>query len=313
MKIDMPNRRVLAAAALLLALAALSVSIGVARLDWLIFWVSRLPRTLALILVGTSMAVAGTIMQLVVHNRFVEPNTAGTAQGAMLGIILTTLFTPHWPLLANMGVAAACAFAAMLVFLALARRIPPHDPLLLPLVSLVYGGIISAFAVYLAYRYEALQLLGTWLSGDFSAVLSGRYELLWLGGLVTFLLYHYADVLTIVGMGEQMSRALGIPYRRLVLLAMAAISLMTALVAISVGMIAFLGLVMPNIVRLFLGDNLRRSLPWTAWLGAVMLLACDALARTIRYPYELPASTILGVIGAVLFLYLLLRPARRPA
>ena len=231
----------------------------------------------------------------------------------MLGIVATTLLTPHWPLLANMAVAASCAFAAMLGFLAIARRVPPQEPLLLPLVGLIYGSIIASAAFFFAYQYEALQLLTTWLSGDFSAVLRGHYELLWLGGAIAALLYWFADRLTIIGMGEQMSKSLGLPYRQLVVLAMAAVSLMTALVVITVGSIAFLGLVMPNIVRRFSGDNLRRSLPWVAWLGALLLLIADIIARLVRYPYEVPVSTVFGIIGAVLFFYLLLKPVRHAA
>ena len=298
------------AAAILAGLSLLSLFVGVLDIDAATFWVSRLPRTLALILVGASMSVAGLVMQIVVHNRFVEPSTAGTMQGAMLGIVATTLLVPHWPLIANMAIAALFAFASMLGFLQIAKRIPPHDPLLLPLVGLIYGSIISAVALFFAYQYEALQLLSTWLSGDFSAVLRGRYELLWLGALIAAAIYYFADRLTIIGMGEQMSRALGLPYRRLVILAMAAVSLMTALVVITVGMIAFLGLVIPNIVRRFLGDNLRRSLPWVAWLGAALLLVCDVLSRIVRYPYEVPVSTVFGIVGALLFIYLLLKPAR---
>ena len=303
--------RPLLAALVLLVAMAVSIAIGVKNLDWSLFWISRLPRTLAIVLVGASLSVAGLIMQLAVHNRFVEPNTAGTAQGAMLGIVATTLLVPHWPLLANMAVAASCAFAAMLGFLAIARRVPPQEPLLLPLVGLIYGSIIASIAFF--YQYAALQLLTTWLSGDFSAVLRGRYELLWLGGAIAALLYWFADRLTIIGMGEQMSKSLGLPYRQLVVLAMAAVSLMTALVVITVGSIAFLGLVMPNIVRRFSGDNLRRSLPWVAWLGALLLLIADIIARLVRFPYEVPVSTVFGIIGAVLFFYLLLKPVRHAA
>lgn len=301
------------AAALLLALAAGSVLTGVMDLNATALWVSRVPRTLAIVLVGAGMSVAGMVMQLVVHNRFVEPATAGTAQGAMLGIVATTLLVPHWPPLANMAVAAGCAFLAMLGFLQLAKRVPPHEPLLLPLIGLIYGSIVSAFALFFAYQYEALQLLSTWLSGDFSAVLRGRYELLWLGGGIACALYVCADRLTIVGMGEQMSRALGLPYRQWVLLSMAAVSLLTALTVITVGMIAFLGLVMPNIVRRFTGDNLRRSLPWVAWLGACLLLASDIVARVVRYPYEVPVSTVFGIIGAGIFMVLLLKRVRHVA
>ena len=140
--------RPLLAALVLLVAMAVSIAIGVKNLDWSLFWISRLPRTLAIVLVGASLSVAGLIMQLAVHNRFVEPNTAGTAQGAMLGIVATTLLVPHWPLLANMAVAASCAFAAMLGFLAIARRVPPQEPLLLPLVGLIYGSIIASIAFF---------------------------------------------------------------------------------------------------------------------------------------------------------------------
>lgn len=300
------NKNLLWAVPILLGLALLSLFIGVANMDGLITVESRIPRTLAVMLAGTALAVAGLIMQMVVHNRFVEPTTAGTAQGAALGLVAVLLLAPHFSVMAKMLVAAASAFLSMVGFLLIARRVPATDPLLLPLVGIVYGGILGAVATFFAYQADILQILDNWLSGDFSAVLRGRYELLWLTGAAVALAYYLADRLTIIGMGKQMARALGLPYRRLALLAMLTVSMMTALVVISVGMIPFLGLVMPNLVRQFVGDNLRRTLPWTAWLGAVMTLACDILARLIRYPYEVPVSTLFGVLGAGLFLYLLL-------
>ena len=155
----------LAILALLVAMAV-STALGAKVMDWShpdwhLIWVSRVPRTFAIVLVGASLSVAGLVMQLAVHNRFVEPNTAGTAQGAMLGIVTTTLLVPHWPLLANMAVAAGCAFESMLGFLAIARCIPPQDPLLLPLIGLIYGSIIGSAAFFCAYQYDALQLLTT--------------------------------------------------------------------------------------------------------------------------------------------------------
>ncbi|UJF25074.1 iron chelate uptake ABC transporter family permease subunit [Suttonella sp. R2A3] len=308
--------------ALLLALFVLSLFIGVSQLSWAnisdpdaltVLFVSRFPRTFAVVLTGTSMAVAGLVMQMVVHNRFVEPSTAGTAQGAALGLLVTLLFFPAWPLLGKMTLAIAGALLSMLLFLAMARRIPPHDPLLLPLVGLIYGSALGALATFIAYEADLLQVIEIWFSGDFSAVLKGRYELLWLGGIASLLLYLLADRLTIVGMGEQMSQTLGIPYRRLVLAAMSMVALMTALVVISVGMVPFIGLVVPNIVRRFTGDNIRRSLPWVAWTGAVLLLFCDVLARIIRFPYEVPVSVVFGVFGTAVFLYLLLKPMRGQA
>ncbi|MDO4435497.1 MAG: iron chelate uptake ABC transporter family permease subunit [Cardiobacteriaceae bacterium] len=308
------------ATTVLLGLSLLSLYVGVVEVDWknvwhdekarMIFVESRVPRTAAIWLTGISMSVAGLLMQMVVHNRFVEPSTAGTAEGAALGLVAVTLLAPHWSVMAKMGVAAVCAFGSMLLFLALAKRLPVRDSLLVPLVGMIYGGIIGAVAEFWAYEYEILQLLNTWLSGDFSAVLRGRYELLWVGGFAAAFAYYLADRLTIIGMGQQMATSLGLPYRQLVLLSMMSVAMMTALTVITVGMIAFLGLVMPNIVRRFCGDHLRRSLPWSAWLSVSCLLFCDVLSRSLRFPYEIPVSTVFGVLGAGLFLVLLLQKVR---
>ena len=317
----MPNRiHPIAAIAILLVLFVVSLFIGVSSLslsnllepDKLeIFLVSRVPRSFAVLLTGVSMAVAGLVMQMVVHNRFVEPTTAGTAQGAALGLLAAMLLLPGASVMGKMLIGSAGAIVSMLVFLRMARRIPPSDPLLLPLVGLIYGGVLGALVTFIAYEKDLLQVVEIWFNGDFSGILRGRYELLWAGGIAAIMLYLLADRLTIVGMGEQMSHALGIPYRQLVLLSMTMVAVMTALVVITVGMIPFIGLVVPNIVRRFVGDNIRHALPWVAWAGMVMLLVCDILARTVRFPYEIPVSVIFGVIGAVIFLYLLIHPIRQ--
>lgn len=276
-----------------------------------VLFISRFPRTFAVVLTGASMAVAGLVMQMVVHNRFVEPSTAGTAQGAALGLLVTLLFFPAWSLLAKMSFATITALISMLLFLRMARHVPPEDTLLLPLVGMIYGSVLSAVVTFIAYEFDLLQVIEIWFSGDFSGVLKGRYELLWLGGIAAVFLYLLANQLTIVGMGKQMSHTLGIPYRQLVLMSMSMVALMTALVVVSVGMVPFVGLVVPNVLRRFAGDNIRRSLPWVAWTGAVLLLICDLLSRTIRFPYEVPVSVVFGVFGTVIFLYLLLRPVRQ--
>lgn len=307
----------IAAMAILVLLFIISLFIGVSNVSLSnllepdkmeVFFVSRLPRSFAVVLTGASMSVAGLVMQMVVHNRFVEPTTAGTAQGAALGLLVAMLLFPAASVMGKMLIGSAGAMLSMLVFLHMARRIPPSDPLLLPLVGLIYGSVLSALVTFIAYEKDLMQVVEIWFNGDFSGILRGRYELLWIGAITAVVLYLPADQLTIVGMGEQMSHALGIPYRQLVLLAMTMVAVMTALVVITVGMIPFVGLVVPNIVRRFVGDNIRHTLPWVAWAGMSMLLACDILARTVRFPYEIPVSVIFGVIGAAVFLCLLARP-----
>ncbi|WP_407521363.1 ABC transporter permease [Methylobacterium oryzisoli] len=302
--------------AVLLALAVASLVVGVGDLTGQgteLLLASRIPRTLALILAGAGMAVAGIIMQLIAQNRFVEPSTAGTVESATLGMLLVTLLAPGAPVVVKMLAATATALAGTALFLRVLRAMPLRARLTVPLVGIMLGGVVEAASTFIAYRTDMLQFLGTWRAGDFSTVLRGRYELLWLAAALTLLAYLMAERFTIAGLGRDASVNLGLDYRRVVALAIAIVSMITAVTISTVGTIPFLGLVVPNLVTLVAGDNLRRTLPLVAVSGAGLLLACDVLGRLVRYPYEIPVGTTMGVVGSALFLTLLLRRDARRA
>lgn len=307
-----------------LALAVLSLFIGASQVSLLtlfsaqpdamasqVLLVSRIPRTLALVLAGMSMAVAGSIMQMLARNRFVEPSTAGTVESASLGMLAVALVAPGLPPFGKMLVASAFALGGTALFLAILRRIPLRSALIVPLVGLVLGGVISAVTTFLAYRFDMLQALHAWTSGDFSAVLRGRYELLWISLGLTVLAYAVADRFTVAGMGEDFAANIGLNHRRMVSLGLVIVAMVTACVVVTAGIVPFLGLIVPNLVSLFMGDNMRRSLPWVALLGAAFVLVCDMVGRLILYPYEIPIGTVVGVIGSALFLLMLLRGRAR--
>jgi len=285
-----------------------SLLLGAGRLDgdapWLLA-VSRLPRTLAAMLAGAGLAVAGVIMQMLARNRFVEPETVGTGQAAGLGLVVMTVLAPGSALWLRMVVALCFALAATAVFMALVRRLPPRDPMLVPLTGLVYGGIIAAVAGFIAYENDLLQFLDIWMNGEFSGVMLGRYEFLWLAGGATLLAWAFANRFTIAGMGEEMSQSLGLSYRQVMATGLCIVSLVSAVTVVTVGMLPFVGLVVPNIASRLSGDHLRRSLPGLAAGGAALVLACDVIGRAVRYPYEIPVGTILGVVGACVFIWLL--------
>jgi len=272
--------------------------------------ISRIPRTLAILLAGSSMAIAGLVMQMIIRNRFVEPSTAGTSESAALGFLVVTLLAPEWPLMAKMLVSALFALGGTALFLRILRAVPLRDPLLVPLVGLILGGIIGACGTFLAYRFGLMGSLLAWNMGDFSGVLAGRYELLWIGFGGAVLAYIFADRFTVAGMGEDFTTNLGLNYRSVMIVGMVIVSIVSAVVLVSVGSIPFLGLVVPNVVSLIVGDNMRRTVPWVAVLGAGFVLACDLFGRIVRWPYEIPISVVVGVIGAFIFLYLLLRTRR---
>lgn len=294
-----------------LALAAVSLLLGVADLDAEVLWVSRVPRTISLVLAGAAMAVTGLLMQLLVRNRYVEPTTVGTTEAAGLGLVAVTLLWPSAPLLAKMGVAACFALAGTWLFLRVVSMMPVREPVLVPLIGLMLGGVLAATTTFFAFQHDLLQTLNSWMTGDFSGVLQGRYELLWLVAVLVVVAFVAADRFTVAGMGETFSVNAGLDHRWVMATGLAIVSVVSAVVVVTVGVIPFLGLVVPNVVSLFIGDNARRGLPWVALLGAGLVLACDVVGRLVRYPYEIPVGTVMGVLGAGFFLYLLLRRAPR--
>jgi iron complex transport system permease protein len=276
---------------------------------WELVRLSRLPRTVALLLAGAATAVAGVVMQMLVRNRFVEPSTIGTTESASLGLLAVTIWAPAMSMTGKIAVGALAAVLGTLLFLGVLRAVPIRSVVTVPLVGIMLGGVVGALAAYLAYRYDLMQTLSAWLTGDFSGVMEGRYELLWLVGAMALVVYLVADRFTVVGMGRDVATALGLGYRGVMALGLAVVAVSSSVVVVTVGALPFLGLVVPNVVSMLVGDNLRRSLPWVAVLGAALVLVCDVVGRLVIRPYEIPIGVVMGVVGAAVFLWLLLRKA----
>lgn len=293
-----------------LVLAGLSVAslfVGVSDAGTIdLYLISRLPRTVAALLVGAGLALAGLVMQTLARNSFVEPSTTGTSQSAELGVLAVTLLLPSASLLVKSAAATVTALLGTAVFLATAHRLPPTQPFLVPLFGMVYGGVIGAAVTFLAWQADLLQYLAIWTNGDFSGVLRGRYELLWIGGAMLVIAWIVADRLTIMALGREASIGLGINHARMLQLGLLIVAIISALCVVVVGSIPFVGLVVPNIVSRLMGDNLRATLPVVAMTGAILVLGCDIIGRLIRFPYEIPVGTIMGCVGALVFLCLLL-------
>jgi iron complex transport system permease protein len=314
--------RLLPAAMLVLAgLSVASLTIGAASVNileatrdpWaaLVLMESRLPRTLAVILTGAALAVAGVVLQALVRNRFVGPETTGTAESATLGLLAVTILFPASPLWVKMVAASLAAMLGTALFVAVIRRLPMREVMLVPIAGLVLSGVIGAIATFIGWQTDLLQYVNGWLmSGEFSGVLAGRYELLWVAAVAAGLAWFAADRFAILGLGDSVATGLGLSPGAVMRLGLAVVAVVTAMVITTVGLIPFVGLVVPNIVARIMGDNLRASIPVVAVFGAVLLLTCDLIGRLIRFPYEIPVGTILGVVGAVIFLWLLYR---RPA
>lgn len=278
-----------------------------------VFALSRIPRTLALILAGTAMAVAGLILQSLMRNRFVAPTTAGTVDAAAVGLLVVIIISPGAPVMGKVMVALVFALVGTILFLTVVRRTRFREAILVPLIGLVLGGVYRAVAEFLAYRYNLVQSIDTWFNADFSGIIAGRYETLWLAGAAAVTAYVFANRLTAVGMGEAFATSIGVNFRATMAVGMGIAAFATAVVVVTVGAIPFLGLIVPNIVTILVGDNLRKVLPITALAGAVLVLGCDIAGRIVIFPYEIPVGTIVGTVGAGIFLLLVMRKGNRYA
>lgn len=269
--------------------------------------ISRIPRLVSIIIAGVSMSICGLIMQQLTRNKFVSPTTAGTEDSAKLGILIALLvFTTASPL-QKMLVSFVFALLGTFLFMKILDKIKFKDTIFIPLVGLMFGSVISSLSTFIGLKYDLIQNVSSWMLGDFSMIMKGRYELLYITVPLVIIGYLYADRFTLAGMGEDFSKNLGLNYKQVVNIGLILVALLTASVILTVGVIPFLGLIVPNIVTIFRGDNLKKNLSITALLGAVFLMFCDILGRVLIYPFEIPISLTVGIIGSGLFIYLLMR------
>ena len=306
---------------LLIVLSFVSLFLGVSTVNlqgllnfegnqWQIFLISRVPRLISILIAGASLSICGLVMQQLSRNRFVSPTTAGTMDSARLGILMAMLFFPTASMLLKTTIAVIVSFLGTLLFMTILSSLKFKDTIFVPLVGIMFGNIISSITAFIAYKEDLLQNLSGWLQGDFSLVMSGRYELLYFSIPTLIVAYLFAHRFSIVGMGKDFAVNLGLNYNQVLYLGLLIVAVVSSIIIVSVGVIPFLGLIIPNIVTLYLGDNLKKVLSHTALLGAVFVLFCDILGRGVIYPYEISINAVVGVFGSGIFLFLLLKRYR---
>ena len=271
------------------------------------FAITRIPRTIALVLAGAAMAMCGLVMQMITQNRFVEPTTTGTTEWAGLGLLLVMIVAPDSPLVVKMIVAVITAFIGTSIFFAFLQRITLRSSVIVPIVGIMLGAVVGAVSTFIALQTDMLQSLGIWFAGSFTGIIQGKFEPLLVVIIVVVAVFVSADRFTAAGLGEEFSTNLGLNYRAVVLLGTGLIAIATGVVTVVVGNLPFLGLIVPNIVSMFRGDDLRSNLPWVALTGIALVTVCDLLGRTIIAPFEIPVSLILALVGAVVFVALIAR------
>lgn len=272
-----------------------------------IILVGRVPRLISIIISAMGLSVSGLIMQQISRNKFTSPTTAGTMDSAKMGLMFAMILMPKSGIIFKAICAFIFALLGSLIFMSILKKIKVKNVIFIPLVGIMFGNLISSITSFIAYSLDMNQALNAWFQGSFSTIIKGRYELLYLCIPAIILAFLYANKFTIAGMGKSFSVNLGLNHDKIVNIGLGLVSAVSALTLVMVGNIPFLGLIVPNLVSIAKGDNLKNSLAETCLFGAVFVLICDILGRVIIAPYEISIGLTVGVIGSAMFLYLVMR------
>lgn len=271
----------------------------------MLFVVSRFPRLMAIICTGMGMSVAGLIMQNLCMNKYVSPTTGATISSAQLGVIIALIFFPMTSLTIRTIFAFITAIIGTWIFVGFIQGIKLKDVVMVPLIGIMFNSVISGIVSYLAYENDLTQVLSNMLVGDFSLILEGNYEIVYVIFPLLIIAFIYANHFNIVGMGENFSKNLGVNYNLVMFGGLTISAVITASILVIVGTVSYVGLIIPNIVAMFKGDKIRGNLIDVALFGAIFILVCDIFGRIIIRPYELPIELVTGVIGSLVFIIML--------
>jgi len=315
-------------AAAFLALGVVSLGVGAARIDIIgllgnlssglslsetdraILFSIRLPRIIFAGIVGASLAVAGVVFQALLRNPLADPYILGISGGSALGGIIGIILGP---LLGSWGIPGLSFLGAILtIFLVFGIAGKSKDPgsNTLLLAGVIVNAFFSALIMFLVSTSSGnnLQSIMFWMMGDLS---TAREEQLWVSGAILAcgfgLVYYFSKSLNLIVTGEETARHLGVPVEKTKKVLLLAASLITAAAVSVSGIIGFVGLIIPHMMRMVFGSDHRLLLPASCFFGASFMLIADTVARTAMAPAELPVGVITALCGAPYFIYLLRR------
>jgi len=281
-----------------------------------IVWEVRAPRVLLAGMVGATLAFCGAAYQGVFRNPLAEPYLIGVASGAAVGatlIIISPLYVTVWLLSPLPPAAFAGALAAVSLAYGLARAHGRVSTTSLILSGVAVSSVCTSIVTYLMLTYNTRTLaILNWIMGGFNTAswkdvaIAAPYML-----LAAVAIMPLARLLNVMQLDEDEARHLGVDVERLKLIVLGLASLATAAAVAVSGLIGFVGLVVPHIVRMIWGPDYRRVLPLSGFFGAAFLILADVLARSINPGYEVPIGVVTALVGAPFFLYLLRREGRR--
>lgn len=314
----MINKRRLFLLFVFIILLLISIKIGVIKFSYIdlikgdentlsLLFSSRLPRTLAIILSASSLSIAGLIMQSIGHNNFISPSTIGTSDAALFGILISYILFGSQSLSFKLTFAFIFAFISTLLLVRILNRLKLKEPIYVPLVGMMYGSIIASFSTFIAHQFDASQVLSSISLGSFTTMTKGRYELLWIIVIPLIISFIYATQFSLIRVGQDFALNLGLKVKHVVFIGLLIVSVVSASTFVTVGPLPFIGLIIPNLIRIYYGDNLKRSMLDIALFGSIYVLVNDIISRLIIFPYEVSVGFTMGITGSIIFIWLIIR------
>lgn len=305
---------------LFIALTCISLIVGVSNITikglieldkdmWFLISTSRVPRTITIILAAVGLSVSGLILQTITNNKFVSPDVVGVTDSAKLGLVIGVLMFGSFSMQFRLLFAFIFAVLGGLGFVFILKSIKFKNDVYVPLVGLMLGAVIQAIVSFIAYQFNLTQVVETIGIGSFTTKIQGNYELLYVVVIPIIIGFIFMVQFNIIRLGEDFSRNLGINYKKVMMIGLVVVALISAAIFVVVGNIPFVGLVVPNLVSLYYGDNIKKTSFDVVLFGSVFVLFADIISRLLIYPYEIPVSVTMGIIGAVIFLFLIYRRA----
>jgi iron complex transport system permease protein len=283
-----------------------------------IIWDIRLPEVVAGIVAGIALAIAGVAMQSILRNPLGEPYTLGISSAAAFGAAFSVMFISSGKVgdgivILNPYLTTVVAFGFSLlatVIILLLSRYRASSPEVMVLAGVAIGSLFVAARMFLEYFASDIELSSIifWTFGDLSR--AGWDEIALMGIATTLIglyFFHHRWSFNAIDAGDETAQSLGVDVKRIRLTGMVAASLLAAIVTSFLGVIGFVGLVAPHMVRRLIGDDNRYLIPGSCVAGAIMLVGSDLVARIIIAPTILPVSILTSFLGVPLFLYLLLK------
>lgn len=301
-----------------ITLTVISLFVGVAEFTFMdvirgnkeaiqIIFETRFPRTLTIILSSASLGISGLIIQTINRNKYISPSTMGTTAGSQLGLLIMFITLGSRGHLFRFIFGFVFAMATSLIFINMIKNIKARESAYIPLIGLMYSSVIASISLIIASKFDLSQWAQALNIGTFSHIISYNHYLIYLTIIPLVSAYFFAAKFTIVGMGESFSSNVGINYKQTMYVGLTIVSVISSVTFIIIGSVPLFGLIVPNIVSLYYGDNLKNTLPSICLFSGILLLICDIFARTVIFPFEMPISIVTSVLGSVVFLILILK------